>query len=350
MPGSSVLHVTTFFALLVVALLSPLAAQAQQSATCRSLAAQLASIETGRGSRNSSVYQKYDRAVQQQQVQITKTERAASRNSCGLLRTRTCRRIKTSLQKMYANMKQLKAARDQAGATGGGIGRADILRAMKRNNCYGQTQRTSIETVPNRRRTLLEQIFGTRTYSNDGGQITNPDIGRNFGTYRTLCVRKCDGYYFPISFSTTQDRFDTDATQCNQICPGADTALYYHPMPSGDAETSVSYLTGDPYEALPNAYRYRKGVDESCSCRFASVKSNFEEIAGTTEEPQTEDEGIRMATPTARIDRALDPDSAQNLAGGLTLERLANITGDNETIASEKSEIRIVGPAFFPVQ
>ena len=26
------------------------------------------------------------------------------------------------------------------------------------------------------------------------------------GTYRTMCVRLCDGYYFPISFTTTRER------------------------------------------------------------------------------------------------------------------------------------------------
>ena len=34
------------------------------------------------------------------------------------------------------------------------------------------------------------------------------------GTFRTLCVRTCDGYYFPISFSTTSDQFREDAHTC----------------------------------------------------------------------------------------------------------------------------------------
>src|SRR6266540_3435428 len=30
-------------------------------------------------------------------------------------------------------------------------------------------------------------------------------------TYRTLCVRTCDGYYFPISYATNRSHFKTDA-------------------------------------------------------------------------------------------------------------------------------------------
>ncbi|MGB7287506.1 MAG: DUF2865 domain-containing protein, partial [Salaquimonas sp.] len=217
---------------------------AQQSATCRSLQAQLAAVETGRGIRNNARYQKFDRAAQQQQAQITKTEQAARRNGCQLLRTNICVRINDSLIKMNNNLVSLIAGRNKAGGVETNRGdRAKILRALKQNNCYANTQSASAEPQPTGRKTLLEQIFGTKTYTNDGAssEITNPNDGRNFGTYRTLCVRTCDGYYFPISFSTTQKRFEEDAGQCQQMCPGAETALFYHPMPNGDAETALSY-------------------------------------------------------------------------------------------------------------
>ncbi len=330
-------------------------AYAQQSATCRSLQTQLASIETGRGTRNTQKYKRYDRAVQKQQVQIKKTERAARKNGCGLLRSNICKRINSSLVKMKANLSKLRTTRDRAGGGGsGGIGRSDILRAMKKNRCYNNTTQTaSLERPTDRRRTLLEQIFGTKTYSNEGSaEISNPEYGRNFGTYRTLCVRSCDGYYFPISFSTTQKHFDNDAQQCQQMCPGTETSLFYHPMPSGDPEASISYRTGEPYESLPNAFAYRKGVNNECSCRFASRPQGFEEIAGQTESDETETaiNEIVIGTPVFRKDRAMDPDSFQNMEGGLTLERLASISKNVGDIEMSSKEIRIVGPAFFPVQ
>ena len=50
------------------------------------------------------------------------------------------------------------------------------------------------------------------------------------GTFRTLCVRTCDGYYFPISFSTTSEHFPADARSCEAICPGTEARLFYLPQ------------------------------------------------------------------------------------------------------------------------
>jgi Protein of unknown function (DUF2865) len=44
--------------------------------------------------------------------------------------------------------------------------------------------------------------------------------GRNErGTYRTLGVRPCDGFYFPISFATRRKQFGRDERQCEQSRP-----------------------------------------------------------------------------------------------------------------------------------
>jgi hypothetical protein len=38
---------------------------------------------------------------------------------------------------------------------------------------------------------------------------------RRPGTFRTVCVRTCDGYYFPISYSTVPNRFTDDQNTCH---------------------------------------------------------------------------------------------------------------------------------------
>ena len=101
---------------LFVILAMPGLSFAQQSATCRSLQAQLASIETGRGTQRSDTFVKYDRAMKDQLKQIKKTERAATRNGCQLFRSNVCNRINSSLQSMYANMESLRRTRDSSGA------------------------------------------------------------------------------------------------------------------------------------------------------------------------------------------------------------------------------------------
>ena len=48
------------------------------------------------------------------------------------------------------------------------------------------------------------------------GSIVNPSgDGAPSGTYRTVCVRTCDGYYFPISYSTVPGRFADDQSHAS---------------------------------------------------------------------------------------------------------------------------------------
>jgi uncharacterized protein DUF2865 len=84
-------------------------------------------------------------------------------------------------------------------------------------------------------------------------------------TYRTMCVRLCDGYYWPVSFATSMDRFGRDAQTCARSC-GTPVALYYYPNPGGAPEDMVS-LDGQPYRSLGTAFLYRASYDASCKCR-----------------------------------------------------------------------------------
>jgi hypothetical protein len=84
-------------------------------------------------------------------------------------------------------------------------------------------------------------------------------------TYRTLCVRLCDGFYFPISFATGGGGLSRDADRCSASC-GAEARLFYYESPGGDVSSMVD-LTGLAYSALPNAFRYRKTLVEGCQCR-----------------------------------------------------------------------------------
>jgi hypothetical protein len=84
-------------------------------------------------------------------------------------------------------------------------------------------------------------------------------------TYRTMCVRLCDGYYWPVSFATTKDNFARDERTCSQSC-GSTVALYYHANPGGQAEDMVN-LRGVPYKSLGTAFLHRTTYDPNCKCR-----------------------------------------------------------------------------------
>ncbi|MEM6495186.1 MAG: DUF2865 domain-containing protein [Pseudomonadota bacterium] len=85
------------------------------------------------------------------------------------------------------------------------------------------------------------------------------------GTYRTVCVRLCDGYYFPISASTTRSRFGEDANACSNRC-SAETRLFKYPTFGGRIETMTD-LSGREYSSLDTAFLYRTKYEPSCKCR-----------------------------------------------------------------------------------
>jgi hypothetical protein len=83
-------------------------------------------------------------------------------------------------------------------------------------------------------------------------------------TYRTLCVRLCDGYYFPISYATRRDRFAQDRKQCDQRCPGARLHVYRNP---GEGADDMVDLEGRPYRKLTTAFVYRTEYIAGCTCQ-----------------------------------------------------------------------------------
>ena len=90
-------------------------------------------------------------------------------------------------------------------------------------------------------------------------------ISHEVATYRTMCVRLCDGYYWPVSYSATKQEFGRDNEICQRSCESP-VALYVHKNPGEEAESMID-LKGNPYIALDTAFMYRAAYDEACKCR-----------------------------------------------------------------------------------
>ncbi|MGE0627231.1 MAG: DUF2865 domain-containing protein [Hyphomicrobiaceae bacterium] len=90
-----------------------------------------------------------------------------------------------------------------------------------------------------------------------------PSKGKD-GLYRTICVRACDGYFFPISYGVTRSGFGQDEAACNRSCPGGH--LYYGSIHNEYPDDLVN-LSGEPYLSLRNANLFRKVYVESCKCK-----------------------------------------------------------------------------------
>lgn len=83
--------------------------------------------------------------------------------------------------------------------------------------------------------------------------------------YRTVCVRLCDGYYWPVSSATEMMHFQRDRNTCEASCEQP-AKLYYEHATDTAASKLVS-LDGKPYSALPSAYSYRSTLQPECRCK-----------------------------------------------------------------------------------
>lgn len=84
------------------------------------------------------------------------------------------------------------------------------------------------------------------------------------GTFRTFCVRLCDGFYFPIGTATPREMFASDSRRCEQSCPSR-SRLFVHRNPADGVESMVD-LNGRPYRDLPTAFQHLTRYDASCTC------------------------------------------------------------------------------------
>jgi hypothetical protein len=84
-------------------------------------------------------------------------------------------------------------------------------------------------------------------------------------SYRTLCVRLCDGFFWPISYSVPRARAKRDAAQCEKSCPGK-ARLFLHRNPGEEADDMVD-LEGLRYRDYPKAFLYRTEYLADCTCR-----------------------------------------------------------------------------------
>jgi hypothetical protein len=182
-----------------------------------------------------------------------------------LRRTQRCIQLNAEAEGARQRLADLEAQRRQILGRGDRSYQDDIIRELARNGCGQQYQQEARRRYASRN--PFASIFGgeesdaPRGGGNQFGQLP-------FATYRTLCVRLCDGYYFPVSFSTLPNHFQRDAEMCQSQC-AAPAELYYHQNPGGAVDQMVSASAQQPYTSLKTAWRYRKEYVQGCSCKEA---------------------------------------------------------------------------------
>ncbi len=259
---------------------------------------------------------------------------------CGPI-TSQIQQMRGNLDRAMSDLEQLKSGNNNQDGP-----RRALIGQLAQNNCGAQYTAAANANGPGG---LLDALFS-------GGTIVNPEgDGAPSGTYRTVCVRTCDGYYFPISYSTVPSRFADDQRSCQRLCPASEVALYSFHNPGENIDQAVS-LSGQPYTALSAAYQYRKNFTQACSCRRpgqswgdalkdADDSSTLEsgDIVVTDQSAKTMSQAPQPGGKTA-----VKPGAATPAASTPTAAPSAPATAT--TSDSSKHGVRVVGPPFLSRQ
>lgn len=89
--------------------------------------------------------------------------------------------------------------------------------------------------------------------------------------FKTICVRLCDGYFWPVSERAHEQKFKHDAAICKSQC-AIDARLFFLPFGSRDI-ASAKDLRGRNYKTLTNAFAYKQALKPMCTCKPAPWSS-----------------------------------------------------------------------------
>jgi hypothetical protein len=255
---------------------------------------------------------------------------------CGPI-TSQIQEMRGSLDQMMSALEQLKSGSDDRQGQ-----RRALIGQLAQNNCGAQY--TAAANSSGGPQGFFDALFGGGTIHDAGGD------GAPNGTYRTVCVRTCDGYYFPISYSTVPGRFADDDHACQRLCPASEVALYSYRNPGEGIEQAVS-TTGQPYTSLPNAFRYRKEFTAACSCRKAG-QSWADALKNADDSTTLESDDIVVTDQNAKaLSQAPKPSgktatAAASQAAPSTAKPAVSASGAD----AKKQPIRVIGPPFVGSQ
>jgi hypothetical protein len=333
----------------------PVPEQAASNPVCVRFESQLAALDRGAADPvRADQVKRYDDSIAKQQTELDRTLAQSRKLGCeggGFFalfsgRAPQCQplyaqiqQMRDNLDRMMSDLERLKSGNnyDQEGQ------RRALIGQLAQNNCGPQYRAAAAAAGPGG---FLDALFG--------GRIINPGgDGAPAGTYRTVCVRTCDGYYFPLSYSTVPNRFADDQRTCQRQCPGAEVMLYSYRNPGEDINQAVSQA-GQPYTELPNAFHYRKEFVAACSCRRPG-QSWADALKNADDSSTLESGDIVVTDQNAKaLSQAPQPKGKQpakgaaGQAGATATPAGSPTTADASALATTPSAagVRTVGPPF----
>jgi hypothetical protein len=358
----------------------------QQNPYCSRLESQLQAFDRG-GSDASRADQlrKLEESATAQQTEIDRQQAVAQRAGCeknSFLvlfsgQPAQCGPLNNKIQQMRDNLDRIQSdlerQKGDVAPERGGQRRA-ILVALAQNNCGAQYQQ-QIAASPPPSGGILDSLFGPKSVLTPGSGSSPDAPGLPSGTFRTICVRTCDGFYYPISAATNSSRFADDEKACRASCPATEVQLYSHRNPGEGINEAVSVSTQQPYTAMPNAFRYRTALDQTCSCRrpgesWSQALKNVDDPtveqgdivvndqrAKQLSQPRTDAQGkpirqapLAPARPDPRAAQAA-PAATATIAPAATPASTATPAPAEEPSKPDPNrKVRAVGPTFLPAR
>jgi len=344
----------------LVACSSIAAAQTQPQSSnpaCQRLEAQLATLDRGNAdpARADQIRRSED-LVNRQQFEVDRLVAQSRRMGCessgffsifsnppaqcGPL-SRQIDQQRTSLERMRNDLERLNGGTTERAAQ-----RQSLLIALGDNGCGPQYRSAALAGQQNG---FFDRLFG----GNGSGVYSTPP-GPMGGTFRTVCVRTCDGFYFPISYSTSPDRFRDDEQTCQRMCPAAEVSLYTYHNPGEEMTQAVS-LSGRLYTELPTAFQYRKAMTPACSCRrpgeswAQTLKAvGPDDTVAPGDVVVTEQNARQLSQPRIGADgKPIRPDPRVPAAPTVATPSPTETAAQPEP---GKRTVRTVGPTFIPAR
>jgi hypothetical protein len=339
---------------------------------CPRLEAQLAAVDRGGSGDPAKAEQirRYEEAAAKQQGELDRVTAQAKRQGCdssGFFslfsgQSAQCGPVNNQIQQMRGNLDQITTSLERLRG-GGGFNperdnqRRSVLLALAQNNC-GPQYANAARGAGN----FLDNLFG----NNNNPAAVPSDLGPQSGTFRTVCARTCDGAYFPISFATVPSRFPDDEKTCKSLCPGTEANLFAYRNPGEDMNQAVS-VSGQPYSAMPNAFRYRNEYVPSCACKAAGqtwsdALKSIDDKATAEQQGDiivTEESAKKMAQPPSKTAPAAAKKkgaapattaSTPPTAPAADAPAPAPAVAATDTPPAKDKPIRSVGPTFIPAR
>lgn len=297
------------------------------AASCSSLKSQLASASRGSGKAAA-----YKRAAKRQRAELATTRGLAARAGCTRRATAQCKTLETTIAAMERRVADLDRKAK------GGPSAASLKRRIARKGC--DAPKRSAAKKPATKVSRRAAVAGAKPVRQASiSRPAAPGAPRS-GAWRTVCVRTCDGYFFPVSNSVSPQSFPTDVRRCASMCPRAETRLFVHGR-NGGAETMFD-RTGKRYEAMDYAFGHTKPgykPNAGCTCGRPLAPRAKAVLRGSAERA--------VPSPTGMAPPAGDAETRRNASVDFGWSKAREIVATG-TAERPARAIRVVGPTFLP--